>query len=345
MMNIAIRLADLEADKERLVETLSQSLNPRADCARFDWLYRNNPYGQARVWVAIDTAKDTVVGMASAFPRRVYVGGREELGWVLGDFCINDQYRSLGPALQLQRACLEDVEAGRVAFCYDFPNASMMAIYKRLRINTFGQVLRLAKPLRVDRKIRETINTPVVTRGLGAIGNLWLALGARQPKENSMLTISLHNGECGEEFSALAREISGQDRICVQHSAAYLNWRYLANTYCCHEVLTARLHGVLLAYAVFAHVGEDALLVDLCGVEDPAVISTLIRRAVGLLRERGVITVSTPMLESHPWVPLLQHLGFRAREAKPMIMYASPRFMRSRFERMKWLFMHGDRDS
>src|SRR5258707_14285040 len=103
---ISIRPAALDADRKVLVETLARYLNPLSDERRFDWLYRENPHGQGRAWIACGPDNSTIVGMAAAFPRRIWIGGAENVGWVLGDFCVSDQNRSLGPALQLQRACL-----------------------------------------------------------------------------------------------------------------------------------------------------------------------------------------------------------------------------------------------
>jgi hypothetical protein len=344
-MALVIRPADLALDKELIIDTLFQYLTPLSDARRFDWLYRGNPHGQARTWIAIDTDNHTPVGMASAFPRRFSIGGREELGWVLGDFCINDQYRSLGPALQLQRACLGAVDAEAIAFCYDFPSQPMMAVYKRLHIDPSGRMLRLSKPLRVDREVRKFVKKPAVVRGLSLVGNLFLELRDRIPRNRNTLTISLHEGNCGEEFSRLAQEVNGQYGVCVERSAAYLNWRYLANPLYNYELLTIRHEGMLLAYAIFTHGCEDTILVELFGIGNPSVIANLVYGVVALLRERGLVTVSLPIWESHPWVPLLRCLGFQVREASPVITYPYSQSTRSRFEGLDWFLMHGDRDS
>jgi hypothetical protein len=209
-----------------------------------------------------------------------------------------------------------------------------------------GQMLRLAKPLRVDRKVREVVSSPLLARGVSGVGNLLLARRGRRARRDESLAISVHRGECDAEFSALAHAMHGGDSICTQRSAAYLNWRYVSNPLVHYEILTARREGVLLACAVFTHSAEDAILVDLCGV-DAAVIASLLDSVVDLLRQRGVMTVSAPMFATHPWVPLLQQVGFRVRETRPMVVYvpAHSAVQRSRFEETPWFCMHGDRDS
>ena len=285
--------------------------------------------------------------MAGAFPRRVYIGEREVTCWALGDFCIHEHHRSLGPALQLQRACLEGMHPEAIAFSYDFPSTSMLAVYKRLRIDPLGNICRFAKPLRVDRKIKEVVRVPLLVSLVKWGGNLVLALQDRGQRDTHGLAIVLHEGWCGEEFSVLARDLGGQYGVCVQRTAEYLNWRYMANPLVHCEVLTARHHGVLVAYAVFTQMGEDAMLMDLFGVRDLQVISTLVGSLIKLLRKRCVSTLSAPLLESHPWMVLFQRLGFRARETSPVVISAplggSPQG--SLLQGMDWFFMYGDRDS
>jgi hypothetical protein len=346
-MSLVIRPAHLESDQELLVDTLVCHLNPLCDSIRFNWLYKNNPHGPARVWIMSDTTNGTIVGMAGAFPRRVYIGLREATCWVLGDFCIHEHYRILGPALQLQRACLADIHPEMIAFSYDFPSASMLAVYKRLHIDPLGNICRFAKPLRVDRKIEELVRIPILVSLLKWVGNLALALQDRRHRDTRELAIVLHEGWCGEEFSLLARDVGGQYGVCVQRTAEYLNWRYVANPLVCCEILTVRCHGVLVAYAVFTQSGEDAMLMDLFGVRELEVISTLVESLIKLLRKRCVITLSAPLLESHPWMALFQRLGFRAREKSPVVVCPPPGASPdgSSLQGMDWFFMYGDRDS
>ena len=346
-MSLVIRPAHLESDQELLVDTLICHLNPLYDSVRFNWLYKNNPHGPARAWLMSDTTNSTVVGMAGAFPRRVYIGVREATCWVLGDFCIHEHYRILGPALQLQRACLADMHPETVAFSYDFPSASMLAVYKRLHIDPLGNICRFAKPLRIDRKIEELVSVPLLVSLMKWVGNLALAFPDLSQRDTGELTIVLHEGWCGEEFSVLARDVGWQYGVCVQRSAEYLNWRYVANPLVRCEILTARCHGVLVAYAVFTQSGEDAMVMDLFGVQDRQVISTLVESLIKFLRKRCVITLSAPLFESHPWTALFQRLGFRARETSPVMIYTPPGASPegSSLQGMDWFFMYGDRDS
>lgn len=345
-MKLTVRPADLKSDKRLIIDTLLRFLTPLSDSRRFTWLYENNPHGCARVWIAHDV-DDTTIGLSAAFPRRIYVNGKDRLSWVLGDFCINEAYRTLGPALTLQRASLADADSGEVAFCYDFPSNAMTVVYKRLQISSFGRMIRLAKPLRTDRKMKELTKSPALGCALTIGGNLLLRLSQQRYRVDCDLQVSLHYCDCGGEFSDLARTIGSRYGVCIQRSAEYLNWRYVNNPLCRYELITVRRGDALLGYAVFLQEGEDAMLVDLFGAAEDTVLSALIVHGVALMTTRGAQTLSAAVFESHPWRALLERHGFRAREVSPMVIYApsGSEFRAQTKKEQKWLLMQGDRDS
>src|SRR5688572_13402933 len=124
-MKLTIREAHLDNDRDELIQFLRENLTKDSDETRFDWLYKQNPYGHGRAWIAVDSDSGHWVGVAAAFPRQFWSEGAQRKFWVLGDFCISNQSRSLGPAMQLQRACLSSLNDDS---WYDFPSRSMMAI-------------------------------------------------------------------------------------------------------------------------------------------------------------------------------------------------------------------------
>jgi hypothetical protein len=338
--------ADLSRDRELLIDTLSRFLTPLADVQRFDWLYKNNPEGVARTWLATDTETGRVVGTAAAFPRRCYLGQSKISAWVFGDFCFDAQYRSLGPALQLQRACLRVLESDSAVFSYDFPSASMLAVYKRLGFQVTMTMVRLARLLRVDRKVRNVINIPAAEQVISTAGNTLLRLVSANIVPDRSVELHRHQGSCGEEFTMLAEEQRGRNGMCIQRSAEYLNWRYVNNPLTQHKFLTARQHGILKGYAVWTQAGNDAFVVDLFGENNPAIVKGLLSEVVSYLTERGVMTLSVWLNDSHPWLPWYSEMGFRSRESIPMVCIPGSGIgnlvsLRS----AKWFLMQGDRDS
>jgi hypothetical protein len=329
-----------------LIGALRRFLTPLSDARRFDWLYKFNPVGVAKAWIAKDAQTERIVGTAAAFPRRYYLGEQEVCAWVFGDFAFDPEYRSLGPAVQLQRACLNVTNSGDGMFAYDFPSAAMIAVYKRLGHPVTQKMLRFAKLLRVDRRVRDTIKLPLAQPVLSAVGNTVLKLLSTKIVPDASLEVSIHHGPCGEEFSEIAYQQGRRWGVCIQRSAEYLNWRYLHHPLTSYEIITARCEGRLKSYVIWTQAGEDASIVDLFGENDSVVVKALLTAVVRRLSKSHVTTLSIWLNESHPWISACAEMDFRAREALPMVCVASPAVnkladVRSR----RWFLMHGDRDS
>jgi Acetyltransferase (GNAT) domain len=345
-MAIVVRSADLDLDRQTLIESHYQYLTKQSDDRRFDWLYKHNPYGPARVWIAFDEKTEMVIGTAAAFPRKMRVCGENLLGWILSDFCIREDFRSLGPALLLQRACLSLVQEGEMPFCYDYPSSRMLAIYKRLGVPPFGAMVRFVKPLRIDRKVGEILGDGVLARVLSAGGNLALALRDRRRRIAKGYTILSHEGRFGDEFSRLFQRVASRYRVCGHRMATYLNWRYLDNPLRRYEVLTVRRDGELLVYAVFTHMDREAVLADVFGEGSPEIIEELLAAVAAILRQRRVVSINAPVLDSHPIIPVLQRVGFYPREQTPVVVCTRPNEPLAGvvLQKKNWFLTHGDRD-
>ena len=322
-----------------------RSLTPHSDERRFEWLYKRNPHGEARAWIAEDT-NGTVAGVAAAFPRRLLINGEPRLAWVLGDFCIRAHYRSLGPAVQLQRAVLDAAQgATGLAGYYDFPSRQMAAVYKRMGVKEEGALIRMAKALRADRSLAALGGRGLATI-LSPIANLGLALAVHLNGVDRSLSVEPHTGRFGGDFDELVREAGGAYDACIERSADYLNWRYADHPSERYECVVARKAGRVCGYAVFSCAAEDAILFDLFSVKLECIPDGLLRRLAKELWRRGVLTISAPVVEGHPWMSALARAGFRARETSPFVVAPGPSPDQIfKDPRAPWHFMQGDRDS
>src|SRR5215470_7904588 len=156
-----IRAADLEKDRTALIQVLREHLTAGSNDRRFDWLYLRNPDGEARAWIAED--RGDVVGAAAVFPRRVYYEGRVQLGSVLGDFCLAPRLRVMGPAIQLFRACLKAIQPAWVAVAFDFPSASLNAVYGRLKSPARDLHVHLRRTLPISARLLDDLSQSIET--------------------------------------------------------------------------------------------------------------------------------------------------------------------------------------
>ncbi len=349
-MALVVRRANLAKDDHAIIELQRKALTRQSDRRRFEWLYLEHPFGEPLVWVLEDSESGEVIGTASAFPRSLWLEGGKGVGWVLGDFCISDSFRSLGPALQLQRACLAGVGEGPHPIWYDFPSSKMLSIYKRLNILPSGVLTRFAKPLRVDRKLQAWGSKgTIVHHCLSGIGNALLKLSHSRPSRRKGMTFQYHEGECDEEFTELSETIGGMLGNRLERTASYLNWRYCQNPIYRCELVSARLDGKLKGYGVFAEIDDDATIVDLFGVPDQDVIHGLLDQITTLVRDRGKQTLSVSIAEGHIWIEFLQSFGFKPRDTDPVIVNMPNTKLtlddrKSEGHHIPLLLMQGDRD-
>src|SRR5437867_1951156 len=68
------------------------------DCAvrRAAWLYRENPFGPTRTWLAVETWRDQAVGCGSLMPLHRCIGGRVVKVGVPIDFAVDQVHRTVG---------------------------------------------------------------------------------------------------------------------------------------------------------------------------------------------------------------------------------------------------------
>jgi hypothetical protein len=311
------------------------------DAHRFRWLYHDNPFGQARAWLAFDGQTEGPIGMAALFPRRGYVGGAEVLGCVLGDFCVSEGYRSLGPAVQLQRACLSLIELGQFAFCYDFPSTAMVSIYRYLGLQPTHTSVRMAKLLRTEKTIREMVPARALSRVISKAADFVLALKDRQAADPEGMEYRLDEQPCSAQYARLAQQVGSSLGSCTVRSPEYLNWRYRQHPTQHYEFLAGYRGGELQTYCVFTLSEGRAQIVDLFGSPDEKKITGLLKRLVRLLRSRGASAISISVLAGDVRTRLLRTLGFRGRESVPVIGCSGKL---SNFG-PRLLLMHGDRES
>ena len=339
-MAISVREASLIDDEGLLSDLAHRFLDSDADDKRFQWLYRDNPFGAARAWIAYENHGEAI-GMAAIFPRKMYRDRDIVPACILGDLCISPKYRSVGPALQLQRSCLLCARSGEFAIAYDFPSATMLTIYGHLGLQPIGESIRMSKTLWADKKVESIFRAPALSRPIAAGVNVALALGNRRLSRPTGLDFSLETVPCGIEYSELARRVGSSLGTCTVRSAEYLNWRYRRHPRRRYEFLSARQGDELLTYCTFTVSDGIATVADLFGDMEPRVVTGLLLELSALLRERGVASVNLPVLESDSRTGLLRKLGFWAREAVPVMCFAGESTLSS----SEVFLMHGDRES
>ena len=159
-MRITILPADLDSQRDLIVETLSCDVSltdqTSADLNGFTRHLRMVRRGRGWLWMG---SQETVIGVAAAFPRRFYLGDEEVLGLGAGRFLFGSAISELRSGAAVAAGVLEVTEIERRGGLLRFSEREYGAVYNRLGIEVTAKMLRLAKLLRVDRKVKEVISS------------------------------------------------------------------------------------------------------------------------------------------------------------------------------------------
>jgi hypothetical protein len=345
-MIIKTRSVNFDSDKEILLGILERNLKELPHTRRFNWLYRNNPAGHAWSWFAYEHETKKIVGVASVFPRALWIGREIKLCGQVGDFAIEATHRTLGPALMLQRATFEPVNRGILALCYDCPPHDQgMSTFRRLGIPANCQMQRYARLLKTDRQLAKYLSSGKVLISVAVLGNLLLDLWTLRRHRVKGLEISFHPHRFDEEFSRLDEQVGGGDGIRSRRKAEDLNWRYREDPLHQYSVLTARRGGELQAFVVFSISDQDAYIIDLFGFVSPEVGLQLLEAVVEYLKKESIQALYAIISQESSLFPIFQkaHFYYRSKAAN-VVAYAQPNNLVQTLlsKQPKWSFNYVD---
>jgi hypothetical protein len=323
-MNLAIRPASLAHDQQQLIDLLERNISGK-QMGHFEWRHQANPAGPGWSWIIYEREKQTAVAMASVFPRNMLLAGKPLLCGQVGEFVVDAPYRSLGPAVLLQRATFEPVNAGKLAFCYDCPpHDKGMSTFMRLGMRANTEVGRYALPLRSEEFLEKRLGDGFWTKPVVSAVNS--ALRLRIPRRRAHgLEVTKFDQVFDEEFSHLDRRVSSSGVIRASRHAEDLNWRYRKNPNLKFRVLVARRAGELLGFLSYILFGQRASIVDVFGCELADVGIVLLEAFIAACRTENLICLEAYCSEGSELRPLFMKAGFRLRErAARVVAYAKP---------------------
>lgn len=323
-MSLAVRPASLPEDKEELIALLERNLPGAQMRAHFRWRHEANPAGPSWTWVICDSRDGAICAMTSLFPRRMYWDRKLITCGQVGEFVVDGGFRSLGPAVMLQRATFQPVDSGALDFCYDCPpHAQGMSTFVRLGMRPSCELIRYAVPLRSDEILGKRLGKRAWTRPVIVGANLLLGIRRARYLRPGLEICSLEGG-FGDEFNELDNSVPTAGVVRASRSAELLNWRYRHRSDPNIQVLVARRSGGLLAFLAFIIYPENrASVLDLFGRELSSVGLPLLSAAIELCRLRKVFCLEGYCTDSGELKSVFEAAGFHAREkAASVVAYA-----------------------
>ena len=314
-MKLSIIEANLNKDRDTVIDILNQNRDYEVDTKRYEWLYLKNPFGPARVWLMKDEDHAKFIGAAAALPRSVWVKGDLIKCYILADFSIDPHYRSLGPALKLNRVSLTPVFDGEIPFAYDFPSDRMAVAHRWLKVEPIGSMLRFVRIVRLDSEIVKFLGKGYSSRMLSCLGN---ALLKACPPHNLNPKYSFNYEKIephtfNESFSDLDSVFGPGFTVCGSRNHTYLTWRYALNPLRRFYLLSLKRDGLLCAYAIITLKNKRMHVYDFFSQDKVTTKRNLLTALLRTAASEKVEGIEVALLHTNPWIPMLKKYCFILR--------------------------------
>ncbi|QGJ69194.1 Hypothetical protein PBC10988_8620 [Planctomycetales bacterium 10988] len=345
-MTYSMHEEDLNEVRDEAMDVLHECREIPIPAARYDWLYRQNPDGNAALWSVRQQKTGKMVGFTVALPRRVLVDGQIRTAWNGADFSILKPFRALGIALKLRRAAKDGIDNGRADFLYAHPNSTMQVIHEKVGHRSIGTMVRYAIPLKSSFYIENRFGSRIAGRCLGPVVDQALrwTSPATYHRAHSKLTWE-EAPTFDARFDRLFADAQLARPVIGVRDAAYLQWRYAENPlYPTHAVL-AESEGKLRGFALIQPEGNVWHLKDVfcetVGTWDKDLLAAVLQQA----RRCGIASVSATFLDGFPLESTFTAFGFQRRSTVSQMMgYKAESDSGPELDSSAWWLSVGDRD-
>jgi len=314
--------ADLRADHQTIVALLQRN-EPDMPCIsdQVRWHFERNPHGEGRAFLLLTEPEGKPVGMTGLVMRRMWAHGEVLPAGRTWGVSVDKEHRTLGPAIQLARAAIGELENG-LAFLYVLPYTKTAAQlfarvgYKKLgRFDRYVRVLRsktylqnLTKhhafqhPLLQHPLVQKQIEGPfaeLLAPAADLATRLWFDRPWQNPKDLTAVCVPGFD----RRFDELWERARSRYQVASERSSEFLGWRF-RRAWDTHHTLGLTRPGSdrLEGYAVISPCEKQAVLQDLF-LADPGELSAAVQLLVDWVRREGYesfqVSVSgTPLLRT-----------------------------------------------
>lgn len=348
-MSYQIVQADLEADKDRILAFWAAN-HPKPLEHKYAWMYQNNPFGRARVWLLLHSETQELVGMGAAFPRQLITDGHRHEAAVLGDFLVHQAHRSLGPALQLQKSILQVLHHDELALLYGLPNRSAEFVFQRVGYRRLGTMIRLVKVMQ-SASLLSRYRVPAFARRLmGPLLDLALRILAaetwRAPKR---YLVHEDYSVFDERFDVLWRSREAIYRNVLKRSAAYMKWKFQDDPDDTNFVfaLSTRDETALLGCIVYRYRSSSIEILECIATDEAAddLLALFLKQA----RRARPVSIVINVLDDSVLLPRLKRFNFWRGSAGRNAYYCAGPQLKDCAETISrkdhWLLMESDEDT
>ncbi|MFB6163922.1 MAG: GNAT family N-acetyltransferase [Haloarculaceae archaeon] len=305
------RPAALDRDRDAFLSLYRTVWGRTRRPAWFDWRFRDNPVGDARITVVTDG--DGVVGAEACLPYRLREGDRTLLALQPVDWIVHPDHRKRGLARRMTERRIEaDADAD---LYFNFPTDALQPLLFDLGWRVVGEqttFYRLQDPATVGRLGGDSTVASVLGRLSAPLAKGYLRASDWRTSGGEDVTVERHASPPADELARLHRRHRPAE-IHVDRDAAYYRWRFANPRWDCQSYL-ARRDGEVVAALVTCSEAVGGVRVTRLAEALPLVdgptdaFAALVAAAVEDHRQADVLKTTAGTLPPS----VLRHCGFRS---------------------------------
>jgi GNAT superfamily N-acetyltransferase len=308
-----IRLMEPQ-DRDRYLEFLGQQITRLPLEQRYQWLYCDNPHGRAITWLAMHNQSNEIIGCTSAFPRKMWIGGKAGLGCGGGDALVNPAFRRQGIATALHHTGISGMRDAGIEFLYGFPNIRNLGAFLKAGAhhpwNVRGMHCQIRRGERLAEKLK--LNSDKAQRISNAVNRVAFRLAGHNPSRFRHLDREIREiSSFDERFDSLMDEVGSTMPVCGMRDSKYLDWRYFQNPAKAHTILARLVNGELRGFAALEFTQDKCYIIDIFARDDTDSVEKLIAGVLGRALELGTNVIMPIINPKGPYLKQLIRWGFK----------------------------------
>ena len=348
-MSYSIVKADLKKHKKAILNIWKNETNHDFS-KRYKWIYEGNTSGKAEVYLVRHDDSQHFVGCVALFPASFCVEGVTIKAGIAGDFLVQKEHRTAGPALQLIRAILSSVQEDSLEFIISFPNKASEPILKRAGFKVLGKNVRFVKILTSKLIFSKLGFGDWTYAAIGPFANCVMrAFSFRIGLSGSKKLTSMVLGDFDERFESIWKENLSEFIVLKERTVNYMNWKFRLSPYSINNIFAVFNKDKDLQGYVIYRINKSSIEVrDFASVQEGHKADLLWAYFTKHARALGADSIGLSFIRNDKLMAGLSRQGFIERKEDHIVYVAFSDQALRRYDALsnyhKWLIMQSNND-
>lgn len=314
----------------------------------YKWKFENNPFGEAIMYVGINSKGD-VVSNCAFMPWLFCINEKQLMATQVVDGVTQLEYRGQGIPFEQMRLGIDEFKRKGAPICLAFPNENGASVHRQNKSIHLGRILRYTKPLRSEYIVGRVVKSKILAKMIGFFANIGLKLFSKETYFLNSRKFEIEkplgpSAEFDNFWNNMKSKIGS--RIITEKNNAYIHWKYIASPNNGRQIYLLRRKGCISGFIVLESTPDIGYIIDLLAVDKTA-IERLIAYAIKYFRRQHKNSVVFSALEQNMYIEDFKDFGFVERpEEKHFYIYMDENTENKEFfmDPKNWFITIGDCD-